>query len=541
MAPESVDVIIVGCGPVGAMAANLLGQHGVRTLVIEREPAPHGQSRAISVDDEAQRIFQSVGLVDELGPGFFPCRLLKYLDDELRSLAEVDFTKVDQPFGHFVGAFFQQPRLEAALRKGMARFPHVSLWQGHEVESFVQDDEGVTARVKECASEHAVTVHARYLLACDGAHSSIRRRLGLKLEGTTALEHSLAITVATTTPDPEFTAYLCGPKRRGFITRTARDEMRFDIILAPDEDLEAARRPEYVQSLIAPYLDPATVKVRSANVYSYHSRLAEKWRVGRAFLLGDAAHLMPPFLGQGLCAGMRDAANLAWKLALVLGGAADASLLDTYEQERRASVAEVIRSSDAMGRVMMTGGKVLARARNALIQLLYRLPVTGDFIRQYKVKPMMPLEQGFLVNARRAKKDAPEGTYFPQPRVSLPDGSSALLDDVLGEGFAVLTRPGASLEAQREARTLAAELGARWLPVSAAERTGSIRAEGVVDVEGRLGAWFARHAADLVVLRPDRYVYGTAGGEGLGHLQGSLRGRIRPLARRSRGEVRRAG
>jgi 3-(3-hydroxy-phenyl)propionate hydroxylase len=423
----------------------------------------------------------------------------------------------------------------------MDRYPHVSLWLGHEVESFVQDDEGVTARVKEVGSEHAVTVRARYLLACDGAHSVIRHRLGLKLEGTTALEHSLAITVSTATPEPDFTAYLCGPKRRGFITRTARDEMRFDIILAPDEDLVAARKPEFVRSLIAHYLDPATVKVRSANVYSYHSRIAEQWRVGRAFLLGDAAHLMPPFLGQGLCAGFRDAANLAWKLALVLGGAADASLLDTYEQERRAHVAEVIRSSDAMGRVMMTGGKVLARARNALIQLLYRMPVTGDFIRQYKVKPMMPLEQGFLVNARRAKKDAPEGTYFPQPRVALPDGNSALLDDVLGEGFAVLTRPGASLEAQREARALAEELGARWLPVSAAERSGSIRAEGVVDAEGRLGAWFTRHAADVVVLRPDRYVYGTAGGRESGHLHGSLRGRIRPLARRGHGRVRRAG
>ena len=541
MALESVDVIIVGSGPVGAMAANLLGQQGVRTLVIERETAPHGQSRAISVDDEAQRIFQSAGLRGELAPGFLPCRRLQYLNDDLLSLAEVDFTKVDMPFGHFVGAFFQQPRMEAVLRKGMDRFPHASLWSGHEVESFVQDEDGVTARVRKCATEHAVTVRARYLLACDGAHSAIRRRLGLKLQGTTALEHSLAITVTTASPEPEFTAYLCGPSRRGFITRTAKDEMRIDIILAPDQDLEAARRPEFVRSLIAHYIDPSTVKVRSANVYSYHSRLAEKWRVGRAFLLGDAAHLMPPFLGQGLCAGLRDAANLSWKLGLVLGGAADASLLDTYEQERRAHVSEVIRSSDAMGRVMMMGGQVVARARNALIQVLYRLPFTGDFIRQYKVKPAMRLEEGFFAHGRRTKKGAPEGTYFPQPRVELPDGSTALLDDVLGEGFAVVTRPGASLAAQREARALAVELGTRWLPVSPAERTGSARADGVVDVEGRLGAWFSQHGADLAVLRPDRYVYGTASGGESGHLQGSLRGRIRPLARHGQGVVRRAG
>ncbi|WP_164020034.1 bifunctional 3-(3-hydroxy-phenyl)propionate/3-hydroxycinnamic acid hydroxylase [Pyxidicoccus trucidator] len=541
MAPESVDVIIVGCGPVGAMAANLLGQQGVRTLVIERETEPNGQSRAFSLDDETQRIFQSVGLVGELDPGFLPCRRLQYLNDDLVSLAEVDFTKVDMPYSHFACAFFQQPRMEAALHKGMARFPHVSLWRGHEVESFVQDDEGVTARVKECGTEHAVTVRARYLLACDGAHSAIRRRLGLQLQGTTALEHSLAISVTTASPEPAFTAYLCGPNRRGFITRTSRDEMRFDVILAPDQDLEAARRPEYVRNIISHYVDPATVKVRSANVYSYHSRITEKWQVGRVFLLGDAAHLMPPFLGQGLCAGMRDAANLSWKLALVLGDAADASLLDSYEQERRAHVVEIIRGSDAMGRVMMTGGQLLARARNALIQVLYRLPFTGEFIRQYKVKPVEPLAQGFLIRGRRMGKGAAEGNCFPQPRVELPDGTTALLDDVLGEGFAVLTRPGASLDTQREARALAEELGGRWLSVSAAERTGAGRSDGVVDVEGRLGAWFAQHAADLVVLRPDRYVYGTAGAGQSGQLQGSLRGRIRPLARRGQGAVRRAG
>ncbi|WP_256569447.1 bifunctional 3-(3-hydroxy-phenyl)propionate/3-hydroxycinnamic acid hydroxylase [Myxococcus qinghaiensis] len=540
VAPETVDVIIVGCGPVGAMAANLLGLQGVRTLVVEKELSPHGQSRAISVDDEAQRIFQAAGLEGELGPGFHPCHTLRYLDDRLRSLAEVDFAGLDQPYGHYVGAFFQQPRMEAGLRRGMARFENVELWQGREVESFVQDGEGLNVRVRECGTDKSVTVRARYLLACDGAHSSIRRKLDLKLEGTTALEHSLAITVSTTSPEPDYTSYLCGPNRRGFIARTARDEMRFDLIVDPGADLEAVRQPDHVRSLIAHYIDPATVTIRSVNVHSYHSRLVDRWRVGRAFLLGDAAHLMPPFLGQGLCAGFRDAANLTWKLARVLDGSADDSLLDTYEQERRGHVAEVIKSSDAMGRAMMTGGQVLARARNVLIQLLYRLPVTGEFIRQFKVKPAFALEKGFILGAQRAKA-APEGTYFPQPRVEASEGQRVLMDHVLGEGFVVLTRPGASQDTQREARALAAELGARAWSVLSAERIGEPPPDAFVDTEGRLGAWFKHHGKDVVVLRPDRYVFGTASGPSLDGLRRSLRGLIRPRPRGGSTEVRRAG
>ncbi|MBJ6762648.1 bifunctional 3-(3-hydroxy-phenyl)propionate/3-hydroxycinnamic acid hydroxylase [Myxococcaceae bacterium JPH2] len=540
MAPESVDVIIVGCGPVGAMAANFLGQQGLRTLIIEKETTPHGQSRAINADDETQRIFQAAGLMDVLGPDLHPCQRMAYVDDELRVLAEVDFAKVERPNGHAIGALFTQPRLEAALRKGFQRHASVSFWPGSEVESFVQDEDGVSVRVKDLASGRTESVYARYLLACDGSHSSIRRRLGLALQGTTAQAHALAIAVGTTSEAPDFTYYPCGPERVGIATRTARDELRFDMVVRPGQDLEEVRRPEYVRRIISAFVDPATVTVKSVNVYAYHSRMAEKWRVGRVFLLGDAAHLMPPFLGQGLCSGLRDAANLTWKLAQVLGGGADDSLLDTYEVERRPHAAEMMRISESLGQMLSSGGPLMSRARNALIHLLYRLPVTGPFIREYRMKPNLFFSEGFMRGGRREGKDAAEGLLIPQPRVQRANGEALLLDDALGDGFAVITRPGATVEVQQGARALAEELGATWAHLAPAARVDAGRSGELVDVEGRLGSWFAKHSADVVVVRPDRYVFGTADATTLSDLHGSLKGRIRPCTRRGGRVSRRA-
>ncbi|NBD09177.1 bifunctional 3-(3-hydroxy-phenyl)propionate/3-hydroxycinnamic acid hydroxylase MhpA [Corallococcus silvisoli] len=541
MAPESVDVIVVGSGPVGAMAANLLGQYGLRTVVIEKEITPHTQSRAINADDEAQRIFQAAGITGELGPGFHPCLKMTYVDDEMRMLAEVDFTKVERPNGHYIGALFNQPRLEASLHRGLERFAHVSMWRGHEVESFMQDEDGVSVRVKDNTSGRTLTVRARYLLACDGAKSGIRRRLGLKLEGTTALEHALAISVETPSSAPDFTYYPCGPERVGIVTRTAHDEMRFDTVVKPGQDLEYVQTAEYVRSIIAPFIDPDSVKVKSVNLYAYHSRMAEKWRVGRVFLLGDAAHLMPPFLGQGLCSGLRDAANLTWKLAHVLGGAADASLLDTYEVERRPHAAEMMRLSDSLGAMLSSGGPLMARARNAFIKLLYHMPVTGPFIREYKMKPNLFHAEGFLFGGKRGKsKQAAEGAYFPQPRVEHGEEGERPLDDVIGHRFAVLTRPGAPADVQQAAKTMAEEIGGVWLSVAPAARSGAGRSGEVVDLDGKLGAWFAQHAADVVVLRPDRYVYAATNHAGVAQVHAALKQDIRPFTRRGSRASRRA-
>ncbi|WNG23613.1 bifunctional 3-(3-hydroxy-phenyl)propionate/3-hydroxycinnamic acid hydroxylase [Cystobacter fuscus] len=521
---QETDVLISGCGPVGALTANLLGQHGVRTLVLERELVHHGQPRAITCDDEALRIYQSVGFAEVMDAHMYTCPEVELVGASGELFARLGIQETDFGNGYPALRFFSQPYVERVLRQGVARFPHVELRFGQQVEAYTQDAQGLTVTVRDVRHGTEHTVRARYLLACDGGRSTLRRLAGIDMVGSTYDEGMVAVSLLLPEEPPAVCRMVCDPHRHVFVTRCAGNELRVEYMIREDEKAEDMIRPERIREFISPYVDPDRVTVLRAAPYIFNRRVAARWRDGRMFLLGDAAHLMPPVLGQGLCSGLRDAANLSWKLAAVLHGQADESLLDTYELERRPHAEAMLQASVNMGRLVLTGSRPLAFLRDRVFQAIDRIPRVHRFIRNLEFKPRPLIPRGFILGESRGHRNAPEGTYFPQPWVE-GAGGRVLLDELLGPGFAVLVHPDTQEASVRAAQVLADSLGARCLRFRAPP-SSKVRPGEVVDSEGALEAWFQQHQVEIAVLRPDRYLFGAVRGTHLAWLASALRRRV---------------
>ncbi|MFF0875426.1 bifunctional 3-(3-hydroxy-phenyl)propionate/3-hydroxycinnamic acid hydroxylase MhpA [Micromonospora aurantiaca (nom. illeg.)] len=517
---QEVEVAVVGCGPVGALTANLLGARGVTTLVVERSATPHGQPRAFSCDDEALRIYQQAGLLDEVRDETIAPPLVVYVNGAGRVFARMKLSETDFGYGHAPLRFFDQPRLERTLRAGLDRFPHVRLALGTELVGLTQDEDGVTVLLSDVVTGQRRAVRARYVLGCDGARSATRAAVRIPLSGASYAEPWLAVS-GDVPPDAvrvADTTFVCDWRRPAFVSPGAAGSYRMEFMLRPGETEDEVQRPETVAALVSPYVDPDRFAVTRAVVYTFHHLVAQRWREGRVFLLGDAAHQMPPFMGQGLCSGLRDAANLSWKLSLVLSGAADPAVLDTYETERRPHTVEMAQTSVRLGRVFLARNRISAWLRDTALRAVQTVPRVRRFVERFEFKPVPAYRRGLMTGGRR---DGVVGTMFPQPRVLIPGApGERLLDEALGDGFVVLGRAGVDDPP-----------GAWWqgLPVRfvAVHPSGTPlsgppepSADGrpdlvhVVDADGVLGGWLRRHGADLVVLRPDRFVFAlaTAGG-----------------------------
>lgn len=507
------DVIILGCGPVGAVAANFLGMYGLRCIVLEREAGPHGQPRAFSCDDEALRIYQQIGLVEALRADMVACERVEYTGVGGRKFAQIDVGELEFGTGYAPLHFFYQPLLEQTLRGGLRRFPRVSLRLGHELTALRQDDEAVSVEVRVVATGEYQQLRARHLLACDGAHSPVRRLLEVALVGRRYDERWLAVSglAGEDAVRVAHTRFVCDPARPAFVGKGPAGDFRMEFMLRPDETPEEMEKPETIRRLVAPFVDPARLEIRRAVVYRFGNAVADRWQVGRVLLLGDAAHQMPPFMGQGLVSGLRDVANVCWKLALVVTRGVDPALLASYEQERRPHVRAMAEISVKMGHVFLAQSPTLARARDLLFRALDRVPRARKFIRGFEFKPGPSVEAGLIFGGRR-RRGAAGGGYFPQPRVLTPAGFRARLDELLGPGFAVVGLDCDPRALVGEAAVWAA-LGARFVRILSKQTSLRMTDECVydaIDESGALQAWFERHGAALAVVRPDRFVYGAA-------------------------------
>lgn len=526
----TADVVVLGAGPVGLAIANYLGQAGVQVLQIEKLDQLIDYPRAIGIDDESLRTVQAIGLVDEVLPHTTPWHAMRFLTPKGRCFADIQ--PMTDEFGWSRRNAFIQPQVDAVLYRGLARFAKVKTLFSRDVVEFQQDEQGVSLRMNAPEGRQEI-VRARYLVACDGGNSLIRRTLGVSFEGKTAPNQWIVIDVAN---DPLGTpnVYLCCDPVRPYVSAALPHGVRrFEFMVMPGETEEELGRPENLRQLLAKVLpDPDRVELIRKRVYTHNARLAGQFRVKCVLLAGDAAHIMPVWQGQGYNSGMRDAGNLAWKLALVIKGLAGEALLDTYEQERRAHAKAMIDLSVLAGHVLAPPKRWQGALRDGISWLLNYLPPVKRYFLEMRFKPMPQYARGALV-AEQGGKASPVGRLFIQPKVLTEAGESLLLDDVIGSNFAVIAWGSDPLWGlSREQVEAWRALGTRFIQVlpEVQLKAGREVPEGVIrvgDSTGRLKEWFGRYPASIALLRPDRFVAGVAIPQSLGQVSDQL---LRALA-----------
>jgi 3-(3-hydroxy-phenyl)propionate hydroxylase len=493
------DLVVVGCGPVGALCAALSAHAGLRTLVVDRAPEIYDLPRAVHFDAQIMRLFQQVGIADELRTLVRPWHRSVFTgaDGDVLRIHEFPIEEVEGWPPHVL---FYQPELETLLRTAAQRFG-AEIRLSTEFRSLRQDPDGVDVSLAAACGEQ-VTVRADWLIGCDGASSSVRKHVDVALEDMQFDEPWLVVdaVVEDQTGLPRESRMVCDPRRPSTLIEGRGAHRRWEFMLLPGEDPTDVATDPNVRNLIAEWIDPDRVDIVRAAVYRFHGLVANRWRVGRVFLAGDAAHQTPPFLGQGMCHGLRDVSNVVWKLSAVQSGHAVDALLDTYEAERKPHVEQIISMAVASGRDICVLDPDAAAERDRRVRELARrntLP-PSPFVG------MPPLTAGLL------DVGAGAGHLFAQPTVDTQHGP-ARLDDLLGTEIAVVLTAGALAAADP---TTTEELADRRVGLVVVQSDANTPIEVssatvVIDREQVIERWLDRYGAVGAVIRPDRYAFAT--------------------------------
>jgi len=498
MVPSQCAVIIAGLGPTGAVLANLLGQLGVSVVAFDRDEDIYYAPKAVHFDDEIMRVFQQAGLADTIAASAesfttMGLRLKPAGPDVLR----MPVGHQDARYGHAGAWWFHQPTLERQLHDGLARFAHVHCRRGMEIVELKHDAEGVTVTARSRAGD-VVTVRGAWLVGCDGGRSFVRRAAGIALDSAEFDQPWVVVDTKARcgTKDPHLPDYhfqVCDPAQPVTFVPMAGPYYEWQFMVMDGKSEREATDPALVRRQLQKFVDLDRIEITRIAHYTFHALWAHEWRKGRVILAGDAAHQMPPFLGQGMCSGVRDAQALAWRLAMVLQGTAREQILDDYAVERGGHVAHIIEGAMFLGNLIQTRSRVKAMLRN---WLLFRLP-----------RAVPPLRKVLMAQSNRKRPlrgggfgtrcAALSGQLLIQPCVRRDDGAEVLLDDLLGDGFAVLARAG----------TLPGALAVPGLALRPVEFGAVAVPGGVVDSDRALDRLLRAHAVDFVVVRPDRYVF----------------------------------
>ncbi|EJO59685.1 bifunctional 3-(3-hydroxy-phenyl)propionate/3-hydroxycinnamic acid hydroxylase [Burkholderia multivorans] len=503
-----LDVVIIGYGPVGQSLSILLGERGYDVAVFERWPSLYPLPRAVFHDHEIRRLFHAMGIGSEVEAISQPSATYQWFNADWKTLVEIDWSAESISDGP-VGYLFNQPSLEALLDRKAKSLPNVSVNQGWEAVELRQllDCCEVVLQRKVMENGESVpkgetrTVRARYVVGADGANSFVRKSTGIAFDDLGFQEDWLVIDLKPNdgvTLDVPDIGQWCNPARPTTMVPGGPGYRRWEFMRLPHETLEELQRPEKVWELLSPWVGPDQATLVRYAVYTFRSLIAETWRKGRVLLAGDAAHQMPPFMGQGMCSGLRDVWNLAWRFDLVLKGIASADLLDSYTPERRPQVRAVIDASIAMGKVVCISDPEEAAKRDEAY-------LSGS------VPPLPPfpgLTDG-LIRADQTSATGGIGGLLSVHGQVRNDGEVMRYDDAIPNGFHVIALD-ADPEPYLDARSRAtlARIGAQTIGITRDERrvvTGRV----LFDISGKYNAFFTEHGAKAIIVRPDYYVFGA--------------------------------
>jgi 3-(3-hydroxy-phenyl)propionate hydroxylase len=477
MNDTTCDVLIVGMGPVGAAMANLLGRYGVRTLVVDKATEIFKAPRAIALDNEALRVLQMCGLQEgDIDTVAIPeVRMHSPLFGQYSRAVTAGATD-----GHPKLVTFYQPQLEAVLRERLNRYPCIQVTLGTELSAFEQREDGIEATLQDPQGQTR-HIRARYLVGADGANSVVRRLLGQEFKGKTYAEDWLVVDARHVAQPIDHVEFICDPQRPTPHMVAPGARQRWEFKLQPGETREQMEHPDTVRRLLAPWTQGRDIEIERVAVYRFHARVADTFQVGHAFLVGDAAHITPPFVGQGLVAGLRDVANLAWKLAWVIQGRARAQLLSSYTLERQPHVKSMIQLAQWMGRLVMPRNTASAFLAHGLMRTAHAIPRLRHLFERLEIKPANRFKTGCFLQRMRG---SPLHRGGQAPQAWLREAGThriALSDEALGTGFAMVgfgVDPRAGLSPQQIRR---------WESVGG--QFVRINARGDREGQGQNGTW----------------------------------------------------
>ena len=473
--PEHFDVAVVGCGTTGLALAHLLASTDIRVAVIDRWRLPVAFPRATHLDDETMRAFQTFGLA-HMEPRYIGVGIYRFLDPEGRVVMEFDMNRGKTDQGWNSDYMFHQPDWESVMRGFVEEATTATTFYGWQLLDVQEDDEAARVLLRDTSSGAETQISASYVVGCDGAHSVVRRLMGSQHVDFHATHRSMIVDIEpfVTSPDlpPNLDLFIqAGLRNPVTFIYLSRGMLRFEWLLRSDDDTREFEKLDTVYRLLEPWFRPSEYRIARADVYQWQAVVADRWRKRRLFIAGDAAHENPPHLGQGMCSGVRDALNLAWKLPLVIRGEASPAILDTYESERKPHTTVFVEISAMMANQIEDMVEVPAHMEPPPVE------------EREQLRP--PYGPGIF-----SAGDRWAGTLSAQPE--LADGTR--LDDLVGFRFALIGSDSVIGDLSAGARSILQRLGIKAVSASS----------------DSLKSWLSRLGVGAVLVRPDRYVFGTA-------------------------------